>query len=232
MSSLPDSFLLIDKPANWTSFDVVSVVRKRARAEQGIKNIRVGHAGTLDPFATGLLIVGVGREATKRLDEFKALPKTYVATIRLGETSDTDDGTGQISNFQFPISNQFSIPDESMIKKTLKNFTGEQTQIPPMYSAKKIDGQRLYKLARAGQTVERQPQKINIYEIKFLDYAWPDLKIEVTCSAGTYIRTLARDIGESLGTGAYCVALRRTKIGEYKVEEASEPVMFDKKTKI
>ncbi|MCX6781604.1 MAG: tRNA pseudouridine(55) synthase TruB [Candidatus Magasanikbacteria bacterium] len=225
-----EKFILIDKPVGWTSFDVVNVVRKQARAEQGIKNIRVGHAGTLDPFATGLLIIGIGRDATKRLDEFKNLPKTYRATVQLGAVSDTDDPTGVITSSIYNEDNR-KISKEK-IEKILKKFIGEQTQIPPMYSAKKIDGQRLYKLARAGKTVERQPQKIIIYNTRLIDYAWPELKIEVECSAGTYIRTLARDIGDALGVGGYCSELRRTKIGEYKVENASPAAVFDKSTKI
>jgi tRNA U55 pseudouridine synthase TruB len=239
--------------------------------------LRVGHAGTLDPFATGLLIVGIGREATKRLDEFKQLPKTYLATIRLGAVSDTDDPTGVITPFSVILSKakdlsrqhtvipstrfasinsaegcrrdsspptgdlpkgdnchceelpqgvtparlwREAIPSKEKIKKILQTFTGEQKQTPPMYSAKKINGQRLYKLARAGKTVDRLAEDITIHEINFLDYNWPDLKIEVLCSAGTYIRTLARDIGDALGTGAYCADLRRTKIGEYDVKDA------------
>lgn len=217
-----ENFLLINKPAGWTSFDAVNFIRKKLRAaDPKNKNIKVGHAGTLDPFATGLLVIAAGREATKRLDEFKKLPKTYVAALRLGATSATDDATGEISNFQFPISQQLSITDET-IKEVLKKFVGPQTQIPPMYSAKKIAGQRLYKLARAGKTVERPPHTIEIYDIKFLEYAWPVLKIKVRCSAGTYIRTLARDIGTALGTGAYCEELVRTAIGPHELSQAQD----------
>jgi tRNA pseudouridine55 synthase len=220
---IPPNYFLIDKPSDWTSFDVVNVVRKKARTEQGIKNIRVGHAGTLDPFATGLLIVGVGREATKKLDAFKGMPKTYLATIRLGAVSDTDDRDGKITNTKL----QISIPDKPMIKKILKKFIGPQQQIPPMYSAKKINGKKLYELARAGKTIERAPSQIEIFDIKMIDYKWPDIKIEVKCSTGTYIRTLAHDIGEALGTGAYCQELRRTKIGDHSVENAIFPNDFD-----
>jgi len=210
-------FLLIDKPANWTSFDVVNVVRKKARTEQGIKNIRVGHAGTLDPFATGLLIVGVGREATKRLDEFKNLSKTYEATVRLGATSDTDDPTGKIDELNIEEG-----PATKKVKIILKKFIGQQEQIPPMYSAKKIGGKILYKLARQGKTIVRKPSLITINKIKLISYRWPEIKIEVICSAGTYIRTLAHDIGEALGVGGYCSELRRTKIGKYNLKNATE----------
>lgn len=214
----PKDFLLINKPIGWTSFDVVGYIRGRARKATKIKNIKVGHAGTLDPFATGLLIVGVGRDATKRLDEFKNLPKTYTATIFLGAISDTDDVTGTIANNEIPRDSE--IIDEQAVRAVLRSFIGKQEQIPPMYSAKKIDGQRLYKLARQGKVIERRPTAIEIYDIKLLNYAWPKLEIEVACSAGTYIRTLARDIGEKLGVGGYCEALCRTKIGPYALSDA------------
>ncbi|MDO8626688.1 MAG: tRNA pseudouridine(55) synthase TruB [Candidatus Magasanikbacteria bacterium] len=247
MTPLPPDFLLINKPAGWTSFDVVNFIRKKARVDSGNKKIRVGHAGTLDPFATGLLIVGVGREATKKLDEFKNLPKTYLATIKLGATSDTGDVTGVITETPpspSPLLRGGESPSsiamegvgggfafgkeglgevsEKQIKKILKQFLGKQRQIPPMYSAKKIGGQRLYKLARAGKTIKREPSEIEIYKIKLLSYDWPILKIEVTCGAGTYIRTLAEDIGKKLGTMAYCQELTRTKIGPYALEQTTD----------
>ena len=226
------SFLLVDKPVGWTSFDVVGFIRKEERNKTGNKKIRVGHAGTLDPFATGLLIVAVGRESTKRLDEFKKLPKTYIATIRLGETSDTDDITGEISNFQCQMSNQIQnsndkIPDMTSIKKTLQNFIGEQKQIPPRYSAKKINGQKMYSMARAGKDFVREPSVVYIHNIELLDYAWPNLKIKIDCGAGTYIRSLARDLGEALGVGGYCLELRRTKIGPYEVSEARKTAQIN-----
>ena len=216
-TKLDPTFLLINKPAGWTSFDVVNFIRKKERARTGTKNIKVGHAGTLDPFATGLLIVGVGREATKRLDEFKNLPKTYLATIHLGAVSDTQDVTGTIQKQETDNTRQ---PDLKTIQKIIATFVGKQQQIPPMYSAKKIGGQRLYKLARQGKEVEREPSEIEIYQIRLLGYDYPFLKIEVECSAGTYIRTLAADIGKKLGTGAYCEELTRTKIGEYTLDKA------------
>jgi tRNA pseudouridine55 synthase len=252
MEQLPEKFLLIDKPVDWTSFDAVNFVRSYARTKTGNKNIhpvksgeaglsrpggtkfnrvKVGHAGTLDPFATGLLIVGVGREATKKLDEFKSLPKTYLATVRLGATSTTEDSTGQISSYHCEERSDEAIPSEKEILNILKSFLGPQKQIPPMYSAKKINGQKMYSLARAGKIVEREPSDIEIYDLKFLAYNWPNLEIEVSCSAGTYIRTLAKDIGEKLQTGAYCAELRRTKIGPYNVEEAikiNKDKQFDK----
>ncbi|KKQ27737.1 MAG: tRNA pseudouridine synthase B [Candidatus Magasanikbacteria bacterium GW2011_GWC2_37_14] len=243
-----NNFLLINKPSGWTSFDVVAYVRKMARKQnQGIATsadanrlprndkIKVGHAGTLDPFATGLLIVGVGREATKRLDEFKNLPKTYVATIKLGSVSDTFDKTGTIiiplkkggirGLFAKIFTNNPPHPPlpRGVIERVLKKFIGKIKQMPPMYSAKKINGQKLYNLARKGITVKRKKNKIQIYNLKLLDYNYPTLKIEVECSAGTYIRTLANDIGKKLGCGAYCEELERTKIGEYKLADAKTP---------
>ena len=213
------NFLLINKPVGWTSFDVVGFIRKKARiAHPENKKIKVGHAGTLDPFATGLLIVGVGREATKRLDEFKGMPKTYIATIQLGAVSDTYDIDGVI--IPNPIKKE---PTTTEVENTIKTFLGPQQQIPPMYSAKKINGKKLYELARQGITIERKPSDIEIYEINLLEYTWPILKIEVKCSAGTYIRSLANDIGQKLGVGAYCSALTRTAIGDYKLENALSP---------
>lgn len=219
-------FFLVDKPPDWTSFDVVGFIRREERKKisaQGgqASSLRVGHAGTLDPFATGLLIVAIGRESTKRLDEFKKLPKTYIATIRLGATSDTDDLTGIISACHCEESRRddVAIPSIEKIKNTLKKFIGEQKQIPPRYSAKKINGQKMYSMARAGKDFVREPSVIHIQNIELLNYTWPDLKIKIDCGAGTYIRSLARDLGETLGVGGYCQELRRTKIGPYELDE-------------
>ncbi|MFA6427504.1 MAG: tRNA pseudouridine(55) synthase TruB [Candidatus Magasanikbacteria bacterium] len=224
----PD-FLLINKPKDWTSHDVVGYLRKVTRIK------KIGHAGTLDPFATGLLIVGIGREATKRLDEFKSLQKTYVATLKLGYISDTFDSTGNIKKYKknikqiltkiFSISFQYLFPSlkittKKKIDSTLKKFIGKQNQIPPMYSAKKVNGKKLYELARKGIEIERKPCDIEISDIKILEYSWPLLNIEVACSSGTYIRTLAHDIGQKLGCGAYCEELERTRIGDYTLDNA------------
>ncbi|MCX6779598.1 MAG: tRNA pseudouridine(55) synthase TruB [Candidatus Magasanikbacteria bacterium] len=212
---LNKDLVLIDKPATWTSFDAVNFIRSSLYHTNGIKNVKVGHTGTLDPFATGLLLVAIGRENTKKIDQFAHLDKTYVATLELGATSDTFDSTGTI------IKNPEAKPiDLSEIEKALKSFIGPQDQLPPMFSAKKVNGQRLYKLARKGREVEREPSHITIFDIKLLDYSYPQLSIEVHSSAGTYIRTLADDIGRTLGVGAYCCALRRTKIGEYSINKA------------
>jgi len=215
------SFLLIDKPSDWTSHDVVA----KLRSITGIKQI--GHTGTLDPFATGLLICAVG-QATKMVGLFDVLPKTYEATIKLGVTSDTYDRTGQISNYQCPISNQFSISN-LQLQTVLNSFIGKQQQLPPMFSAKKVQGKKLYELARQGQIIERKPSEIEIYNISLMneerstknDVAHhSSFLIQVTCSAGTYIRTLAHDIGQKLGTGAILEELKRTAIGEFDLSQA------------
>ncbi|MBI5221546.1 MAG: tRNA pseudouridine(55) synthase TruB [Candidatus Magasanikbacteria bacterium] len=212
---LNKDLILIDKPATWTSFDAVNFIRSALYHTTGIKKMKVGHTGTLDPFATGLLLVAIGRENTKKINIFSKLPKTYLATLYLGATSDTFDNTGTI--IKNPDAKTVDLKE---IKKTLQNFIGEQDQLPPMFSAKKVNGQRLYKLARKGKEVKREPSRITIFDIKLLNYSYPNLTIEINCSAGTYIRTLANDIGHQLGIGAYCLALRRTKIGEYKIEDA------------
>ena len=257
-------FLLVDKPAEWTSHDVVAVLR-------GMTGIRqIGHAGTLDPFATGLLVVGVGT-ATKQLDAVHAFDKEYVATIRFGATSDTDDCDGMITPFP-------NAPDISaaMLENVLQTFRGTIQQTPPMYSAKKVGGRKLYDLAREGKTVVREPVSVTVHEISIEEVMLPEttgacspsffipffsvipakagihdvdrrpvdpllqgddrkdceqaLTLRITCSTGTYIRALARDIGTALGTGAYCAVLRRTRIGPYRVEEAIGPKAFEKET--
>ncbi len=239
----PNSFVLANKPEGWTSFDAVGYLRKIFRQKYPeIKNPRVGHAGTLDPFATGLLIVAIGREATREIENFKNLPKTYETTIKLGEVSNTGDKTGNIQPYKLNFINQLicnlktclptsrskilnkniQAPTKSDIEKTLTKFTGPQHQVPPMFSAKKIAGQRLYNLARRGKEIKRKKHKINISSLELLDYQYPFLKIRVSCSPGTYIRTLAEDIGKKLRVGAYCQELKRTAIGPYKLNDALE----------
>lgn len=200
-------FLLINKPATWSSHDIVGYLRKVTKIQ------KIGHAGTLDPFASGLMIIGIGREATKNLDNFKSLPKTYLATLELGKISNTFDPTGELK-----IVTEKENINLEQIKEVISSFLGEQQQIPPMFSAKKINGKKLYDLARKGIEVERKPAEIVIFSIKILEYSWPLLKTEVKCSAGTYIRSLANDIGLKLGCGAYCKELTRTKIGEFFLE--------------
>lgn len=207
-----DKVLLIDKPAGWTSFDIVAKIRN-SKSKQAGQKVKVGHAGTLDPFATGLLIVLVGNE-TKKQDEFMKQDKEYLATLKLGETSSTGDPEGETTKVTDKI------PTDHDIKKALVKFTGKIEQTPPQHSAIKINGKRAYELARAGQKVKLKPRTIIIYSMVVLDYNYPELKIKVRCSSGTYIRTLAEDIGKELGTGAYLTGLRRTKIGNFKIEDS------------
>lgn len=205
---MTSGFLHINKPADWTSHDVVAHLR-RVTGEK-----KIGHAGTLDPFATGLLIVGVSRKATRELNKFLKQDKEYIAELRLGATSDTYDPTGKI------LKSATTPPTENDIKNILKKFTGPQDQIPPMYSAKKVGGKKLYELARQGKIIKLEPSRIIIHEIELLNFEWPNLEIRVLCSSGTYIRSLAHDIGQKLGTGAYLEKLERTKIGKYEVKNA------------
>ena len=206
------SLLLIDKPAGITSHDVVDAIRKKLRTRH------VGHGGTLDPFATGLLLIGVN-SGTKKLHDIVGLDKTYEATAKLGATSDTYDLTGTI--IAHPASH---VPRQDEIEFELKNFRGTIEQKAPAYSAKKVGGQKLYELARRGKDVEnlRPIKKVDITEFTILSYEYPILKFKVTCSSGTYIRSLAHDLGERLGCGAYLTELRRTRIGEYKIEDAKK----------
>ncbi len=205
-----DGFLLIDKPAGITSFGVIA----RLRRITGVR--RIGHAGTLDPFATGLLIVGVGRGATKHLADYLGQRKTYEAVAVLGATTVTQDKDSNV----VPTEGA-TMPTEEEIRAALPRFTGELSQTPPMFSAKKIDGKRLYELAREGVEVDRKSVTVTIYDLEMLSYQPPKLSFRTTVSAGTYVRTLAHDIGAALGCGAYLEALRRTKIGDYAVENAS-----------
>ncbi|MBQ3293368.1 tRNA pseudouridine(55) synthase TruB [Candidatus Saccharibacteria bacterium] len=206
--------ILIDKPSGMSSFGVVARVRRKLRDEFGHK-VKVGHTGTLDPFATGLLILLSGRW-TKKSNEFLKLDKVYEATIRLGYISNTGDIEGNITKKS----------DKKVNLKEIENiliqFIGEVEQRPPKFSAIKINGQRAYKMARAGKEFEVPTRKVAIYNIKVLEYEYPILKIWCHVSSGTYIRTLAEDIGEALGTGAYCLSLRRLKIGDYDVKDAEK----------
>ncbi|TAK03336.1 tRNA pseudouridine(55) synthase TruB [Patescibacteria group bacterium] len=213
-------FLLIDKPAGPTSHDIVDAVR-RVTGEK-----RVGHAGTLDPFATGLLIVGVGREATREFPKLVGLDKTYEATMVLGATSDTQDRTGRIEPTVFDsevaqtrgaVSRQ---PSADELRDAFMRFTGTIRQTPPMYSAKKVGGRKLYELARQGIEVAREPVDVIVHALELLSHDPPRATIRVSCSSGTYIRTLAHDIGQALGCGAYLETLRRTKIGPFDLSSS------------
>ncbi|HLC64322.1 MAG TPA: tRNA pseudouridine(55) synthase TruB [Patescibacteria group bacterium] len=201
-------FLLINKPEDWTSHDAVA----RLRSITGLKQI--GHTGTLDPFATGLLICALGK-ATKLVGLFDILPKTYEAAVKLGVTSDTYDRTGEVKE-QVPKVNI----SKSQVEKVLKLFLGKQKQLPPMYSAKKVGGKKLYELARQGKEIKRKASQIEIYDLKLLDLNDDILKIRVQCSTGTYIRSLASDLGQKLKTGAILEELKRTASGDFSLKEA------------
>ncbi len=220
LSKSQDGILLVDKPAEWTSFDVVAKIRGQIRheyQEKGIKptkrQLKVGHAGTLDPFATGLLVILLG-DATKRADEFLKLDKVYEATIYLGQTSTTGDPEGEMTK----VSDR--VPTKEGVEAALKEFTGEITQIPPKFSAIKINGQRAYKLAHQGKDVEIPSRNVTIYSIELIEYTYPEVKIRTHVSSGTYIRTLAEDIGGALGTGAYCQVLRRISVADYALDQS------------
>lgn len=215
--------LLIDKPKGITSHDVINVVR-RVMNER-----RVGHAGTLDPNATGLLIVAVGREDTKKLGDLtKNTNKTYIAEITLGEQRDTDDIEGEVLKTDKNLK-EISFDE---INEALKTFLGEQEQIPPIYSAIKLNGKKAYELARKGTSFELKPRRITVFNANVVSYLFPVLSVEFEVSSGTYIRSLARDLGVKLGTFAFLSELRRTRIGEYTVEKAISLETLQKKSNI
>ena len=204
----------IDKPYRWTSADVVRKVKFLLQKKTGQKKIKVGHAGTLDPLATGLLLVCVGK-ATKLADSLQAEEKEYVADIRLGATTPCFDLEKEIDAV-YP----FEHINKEAVEQALKQFTGEQEQIPPVFSAKLIDGKRAYELARAGKETEMKPAVITISELLLLNFSLPNITIKITCSKGTYIRSLARDLGLALQSGGHLTALRRTRSGRHRVEKA------------
>lgn len=211
MELSPSGFLLVDKPIGPTSHDIVDIARRALRTR------KIGHAGTLDPFASGLLILAVGAK-TKEISKFVGLDKAYEATLRLGAASDTMDRTGVITQ-----KTGIETINREEFELALKKFRGEIDQTPPMYSAKKVGGKKLYDLARAGIEIERLPVRVTIHELEIISYEWPLAKIQTRVSSGTYIRALADDIGKLLGCGAYLEELRRTKIGGFDVKDAVKP---------
>ena len=206
--------LLIDKPLNWTSFQVVNKLRWEIRQRFSIKKIKVGHAGTLDPLATGLLILCTGK-FTKKISEYQAQTKEYTGVITLGATTPSYD-------LESEIDQTYSIAhlSEEMIHETALQFVGEQNQRPPIFSALKKDGKRLYELARAGETAAIPARKIQIDAFEITRISMPDVHFRVVCSKGTYIRSLAYDFGKALESGGHLSALRRTKIGDFSVEDS------------
>jgi len=214
--------LLIDKDYNWTSFDAVNKIRILLKNRLGIRKIKVGHAGTLDPLATGLIIVCTGK-MTKQITSFQDQEKEYEATIKLGETTPSFDLESQVDK-TYPV-NQIT---EEKVRTALQGFVGEIDQIPPLFSAKYINGTRAYEYARKGSELELKPQKIKIYSIELILFDLPFVKVKVICSKGTYIRALARDIGLALESGAYLAELRRTHIGSFDVKNAVSIEEFEK----
>lgn len=207
-----DSILLIDKPSGMSSFGVVARVRRRLSKQLG-KKAKVGHTGTLDPFATGLMIIVTGKEC-KNAMQFSKLDKEYEATFTLGQVSSTGDPEGELTT----VSDRQ--PSREEVETALAQFVGTIQQQPPVFSAIKINGQRAYKLARKGEAVEMPLRTVTVYRAEVVSYAYPELVIRTFVSSGTYIRSLALDLGTALGTGAYCSALRRTQVGEYRIEDA------------
>ena len=207
-----DRLLVINKPIGCTSMDVIRQLRKKLNIK------KIGHAGTLDPLATGVLIICTGK-FTKKITNLINSSKKYHAIINLSAFSETDDAEGPLENINIEDKN---IPDINKVSKILKNFTGDIEQTPPKYSAIKVNGQRAYKLARSGQEVELKPRVITISEISLKNYSFPNLEIEISCSKGTYIRSLARDIGVKLNTGGYLSKLTRTAVGEYTLDQAQK----------
>ena len=211
---LDGAVLYIDKPLNWTSFDVVNKIRKSLRQQLGIKKIKVGHAGTLDPLATGLVIICTGK-ATKQIMQFQDMDKAYTARVRLGATTPSFDLETEIDQ-TYPWEHITS----DRIKQALLKLSGDQEQMPPLFSAKSVDGKRAYAMARKGKEMELKSQMIHISRLELISQELPDLILNVKCSKGTYIRSLARDLGSILDSGAHITGLRRTRIGPYHVDNA------------
>jgi tRNA pseudouridine55 synthase len=210
--------IAVYKPKGPTSHDIIDQIRK-VTGER-----KVGHAGTLDPLASGVLVVAIGREATRRLSLEVKKEKEYLAEIKFGMNSITDDEEGEKTIWPQPL----NIPDKKLVKETLLLFVGEITQMPPAYSALKIKGTSAYKLARKGLEVKLAERQVTIKQIELLNYTWPFLKIKVVCGPGVYIRALARDIGNKLGVGGYLTALERTRVGDFKIEEAVKVEQLEK----
>ncbi len=208
------STIVVDKPLGWTSFDVVNKLRWSLKKKLKVKNVKVGHAGTLDPLATGLLILCIGKH-TKHIHEIMVGEKTYTGTILLGKTTPSYD-------LETEYDQEFSTDHitKEMVASATKGFTGNQDQVPPIFSAKQIDGKRAYELARKGKTIELKPNKITIHDFKTDISDFPKVRFEVTCSKGTYIRSLAHDFGKRLNSGATLIELRRIKSGDFSLSEA------------
>ena len=212
--------LYFNKPLGWTSFKVVGHVRYHICRRMGVKKLKVGHAGTLDPLATGVMIVCTGK-ATKRIEEFQYHTKEYVADIRLGATTPSFDLEHEI-DATYPTEHI----TRELVEETLQRFKGEIQQVPPAFSACMVNGKRAYDLARKGKEVDLKPKLLVIDEIELLQCNLPDIRVRVVCSKGTYIRALARDIGVALGSGAHLTALQRTRVGNVRLEDCLDPLAF------
>ena len=221
MNFTEGEILYFDKPLQWTSFDLVNKVRNIVRYKLGLKKMKIGHAGTLDPLATGVMIVCTGR-ATKKIESFQYQTKEYVATLKLGATTPSFDLETEI-DAEYPTEHI----TEDLLRSTLKNFIGSIQQIPPTYSAVKINGKRAYEYARKGQEVEIKPKTLVIDEIELISFSDNVAKIRVVCSKGTYIRALARDIGQALNSGAHLIGLQRTRIGEVTLSDCRTLEQFE-----
>jgi tRNA pseudouridine55 synthase len=211
---LAGEFILVDKPLTWTSFDVVNKIRYLLKRKTGVKRIKVGHAGTLDPLATGLLIICTGK-FTKRIQEFQDLEKEYTGTFFIGATTPSFDKETDVDE-EFPI-NHIS---EELLKEATHQFLGNIEQIPPIFSAIKVKGTRAYHMAREKKPIELPARKVQINEFDLTEISLPEVTFRISCSKGTYIRSLARDYGKSLNSGAYLSSLQRTKIGEFSLGNA------------
>jgi len=223
---LEGSVLFIDKPLDWTSFDVVNKIRRSLMNSLGIKKIKVGHAGTLDPLASGLVIICTGK-ATKQITQYQDLDKAYEAEIRLGATTPSFDLETEIDH-TFP----WEHITEEMLEHALAKLSGPQDQMPPIFSAKSVDGKRAYAMARKGKMVELQKRPIIIHKLELKSVDLPRLTVHVECSKGTYIRSLARDLGEGLNSGGHLTGLRRTRIGPYTLTDAQSLDNFLEKIKL
>lgn len=230
MDFISGEIIGIDKPFGWTSFDAVKRLRGAIQRRLHVKKFKVGHAGTLDPLATGVLIICTGR-ATRRIEELQNGDKEYVATFRLGATTPSFDLETEIDK-EYP----WGHISRDMVEAVLPRFTGKIMQVPPVFSAVKVDGKRAYNLARKGKEVELKAKPLEIKEIELMDCALPDVTLRIVCSKGTYIRAIARDFGEALGSGAHLTGLRRTRVGAVPVsscmtiEEAIERISTDELT--
>jgi tRNA pseudouridine55 synthase len=211
---MQDGIIMIDKPAGMTSFGVVARIRRVLSRDAG-KKVKVGHTGTLDPFATGLMIIVVGKECRNAMTYTK-LDKIYDATFRLGQTSSTGDPEGEVTDISSDI------PTREQIQDAMKSFTGKIRQRPPIYSAIKINGQRAYQLARDGKPVEIPEREVEVFSFDIIDYSYPLLDVRIHVSSGTYIRSIAEDLGKTVGTGAYCIELRRISIADWIVDDAKK----------